>query len=69
MRRFYAKKRDRYVNYLSLLTPDPYRLDDTPINKDKQIVYFEEEILNLFKLHNDIEIVEVEGKVKKYVRI
>jgi len=66
MRRYYAMEEGMYVNYISLFTGDPIRLDDTPIDyklltfkRAKQLVYTEREAKVLQKINRNVILVEI----------
>lgn len=68
MKRFYAMEGAVYVNYISLLTEDPIRLDDTPFEyglkeltpkRAKQIIYSEKEAKRLQRINGNVILVEI----------
>lgn len=68
IRKFYAMEGDVYVNYISLFTEHPMRLEDTPFDysfkrltpkRSEQIIYTEREAKRLQQLHKEIILVEI----------
>ena len=69
MKRYFARKGDEYINYLSLFTSDPFKLSNTKddriwdelksFRKRKHIVYTEEEAIQLLRIEENIELLEV----------
>jgi hypothetical protein len=69
MKRFYAIEGEMYVNYISLFTEKPVKLDDVPFNYDvrrklsvkkaRQLVYTEKEAKRLQQLYKEIILVEI----------
>ena len=69
MRRFYAMEGEMYVNYISLFTEKPIRLDDVPFEynvlkalspkRAKQIIYTEKEAKRLQIINRNVILVEI----------
>ena len=71
MKRFYAMEGDVYVNYISLLTEEPIRLEDTPFEygireltakRARQLVYTEKEAKALQTINRNIILLEIKEK-------
>lgn len=64
-RLYYAVEGGKYVNYLSLLTDNPIRLNDTPFirssnpRKGNFIIYTEMEARRLLRINKKVAILEV----------
>ena len=72
MRRYYAMEGAVYVNYISLLTEEPMRLEDTPFEyglkeltpkRAKQIIYSEREAKTLQRINRNVILVEITENV------
>jgi hypothetical protein len=72
MKRFYAMEGVVYVNYISLLTEKPMRLEDTPFEfglkeltpkRAKQIIYSEREAKTLQRINRNVVLVEITENV------
>lgn len=69
MRKFYVMEGDMYVNYISLFTEDPVRLNDTPFEynilkaltpkRAKQLIYTEREAKRLQIINRNVILVEI----------
>lgn len=52
---YYAKVRGSFINYLNLFSDNPIRLKNT-IHEKESILYSDQEIKKLLKIHPEIEI-------------
>ena len=72
MKRFYAMEGAMYVNYISLFTDEPMRLENTPFEfglkeltpkRAKQIIYSEKEAKRLQRINRNVILVEITENV------